>query len=258
MDYEYNRLYFEPETPKDHMAAMGAFIASFCMLMIGIFMGIMSDIESGGVMITVIFTVLGLGFIALGVYFIKGTIEYNKNIVIVGDDDIDKVYKNNLKNLKLMAINKLGIDEDQVKEYNPISFRWYDYEPLMKIKPQYKMGVDGKLRSSHCKGSIYLFSAEQIYYYEYRFSLLENKKQEMTDEYFYSDIVSVSTKSDIITYGDENTAFGAATQSVNVETFTLTTSAGTSVGAALENIENAQSSINTLKNLLREKKQQLK
>jgi hypothetical protein len=255
MDYEYNRLYFEPTPNKDPFAGIGCIIFGFILLMIGIGLGIAADIGVGGIIALVI---LGLGFTVLGIYLIKRTIEYNKNIVVVTDNDIDKVCENHLKNLKSMAINKLGIDEDQVEEAPPISFCWYHYDALMQVKPQYKMGADGTLRSSHYKGLIYLFSAEQIYYYEYRFSLLEDKKQEMTDEYFYNDVVSVSTKSDIITYGDENATFGGTVHSVNVETFTLTTSGGTSVGATLRNIEDAQDTINAMKNLLRSKKQQLK
>lgn len=247
MDYEYNKLYFDPIPEKSFGGGLAAIICGFFMLMAGI--GI--DLEVGGKAALIIF---GLGFMVLGVYLTIRTSNFNKSRMIVTDEDIDRVRSEHLKNLKSMAIKKLGIDEEQVNEANPIIFHYYDHNILLESSACSKKGDDGIWRFSNYTALIFLFSAEQVYYYEYKFSFLNDKKQEMTDEYFYNDIVSASTKSDVIKFS--TAAYGDITQTV--ERFILTTSGGTSVGAILINMEGVQESINAMKNLMRSKKQQLK
>ena len=176
-----------------------------------------------------------------------------------------------------MALAKIGLDEDQVQEIVPIQFDDYYYENISASSWNYKVlhkwGKDQRYRSSNYYAGIFFFSAEQIYYCEVEFSLLEDQKLEKTYEYFYRDVVSVATVSDFILRG-----FGAQlTQSLGlipcvgpilamlVEmfwpkdktiSFTLTTSGNTSISAAVYDSEAVERSVQGMKSLLRSKKQQ--
>jgi hypothetical protein len=89
--------------------------------------------------------------------------------------------------------------------------------------------------------------------------MIKDEKRVKTDEFFYKDIVSVSTKSGNITH---NNSFWQQIQqiiqnkNVTFEEFVLTTSGGTTIGATLHDYEEAEDSIKAFKNLLREKKQE--
>ena len=193
--------------------------------------------------------------------------DFNKNREIVGDADIDKICKDYLKdNLKSMALKKLGIDEEQVREANPISMDSYIFENLILATCREKEGNDGKTRSSTYNATMFLFSKEQIFYYSLTFSLLKNVKKETTVECFYNDIVSVKTESEIIALNsnkkdkdgnDVKDADGKEVKNtINIDDFVLTTSGGTQMKARVCDIgyENANS-IQGMKNLLRTKKQ---
>jgi hypothetical protein len=178
--------------------------------------------------------------------------DYNKKRIVVSGRELDKICADYLKSdVESMALKKLGIDKSQVQEVAPICFDGYYYKELKTSKPKFKKGEDGKERSSHYNVVMFFFSAEQVYCYQLRFSLLEDKKQEATDELFYRDIVSVSTTSDTISYGSGDTQ-----SAISFEEFTLTTSGGTKMDATISDIETAEHSIQEMRNLLRRKKQQ--
>jgi len=232
MDYNRNQLYFNPIPKKSFETGVIFAIVGIIILIVGINLGVVG-------------IVIGLVVIGLGVLLIVKTVNYNKNRTIITDAEIDTTCADHLKNLKSMAIKKHSIDEDQVKEYDPLQFEGYYYERLPNAAFQYKKGDDGKLRSSNYNAVMFLFSSEQVFCYEYKFSLLEDKKQEKTDEYFYKDIVSVSTQSDAKTHGDVT---------FNFEYFKLTTSGGTTISAQYSVTGETEDALKAMKNLLRNKK----
>ena len=95
-------------------------------------------------------------------------------------------------NTKERALNKIGLDESELKEIDPVHFENY----VFGKKAFAKMGKDGKLRSSAYQVSWLFFSSTQVYLYQYTFNLDEDGKQERTEEYFYKDITNFSTSSD--------------------------------------------------------------
>ncbi|MCL2711011.1 MAG: hypothetical protein FWE95_09025 [Planctomycetaceae bacterium] len=167
--------------------------------------------------------------------------QFNRNRIIVTDAEIDEVVSNYFKdNLKSMALHKLGVDEEQVQEISPIHIGNYYFNDIPTASSvKRKTGKDGRNRASHYEVLTFLFSADQVYCYRLRFSLLEGKKQETTDEYFYRDIVSVSADS----VGD-------------IYEFKLTTSGGTSIGTTVFDFGAAERSVQDMRRLLRIKKQQ--
>lgn len=137
--------------------------------------------------------------------------------------------------IKERALEKLGIDEDQVSEATPIFFDGYFFERKWEAKYRKE---DSVWRSSNYQGSVFFFSAEQVYYYSYMFSLIDNKYSDDTEEYFYKDIVSVATKSEEVPSSKED-----KNESITYEVVSLTTSGGTSIKAAFRNVEDVQKSI---------------
>jgi len=101
----------------------------------------------------------------------------------------------NSTNWKQKALDKIGLDEDQLKEIDPINFEGYYFD---EKKTYAKYGSDKKWRSSAYQISWLFFSADQVYLYQYTFNMDEEGKKEHTEEYFYKDITNFSTTSDTV------------------------------------------------------------
>jgi hypothetical protein len=96
---------------------------------------------------------------------------------------------------KARALGKIGLDESQVSEIEPIHFEGYRYDGNDFLA---KYGKDGKWRSSAYQISWIFFSATQVYVYQYTFNMDQDGRVELTEEYFYKDITNCSTTSDTI------------------------------------------------------------
>jgi hypothetical protein len=148
----------------------------------------------GGLLGSLVNVLIGLALIVAGIWGIRRS---NNKANRITDTEIDRECQNYVKDLKSRALQKLGIDDDQVKEILPIQFGSYCYEdiPSATQPVRDKIGRDERLRTSNYHSVIFLFSAEQVYRYSLIFSLLEDEELEETDECFYSDVVSVNTVS---------------------------------------------------------------
>ena len=249
MDYARNELYFYPTDEKEPI------LKSFKMAFIPIVIGAIVLLASWGYAIGVI---IGLAFVAAGALWIwrvvahnkkqkKEAADFNANRTIVTGADLDKAALDHLSNLRSRAIDKLGIDEEQVKEATPIQFHGYYYK---KINGKYPLvNYNDWNRSSYYNAVIYLCSDKQIYCYEYRFSLLDTIEQHSTEEVFYRDIVSVATQSDSEKITEEH--------EIGFENFVLTTSGNTKLWATISNFNDdaVKRSISSMKTKVREKKE---
>ena len=97
---------------------------------------------------------------------------------------------------KNKALEKIGLDESQVNEIEPVHFQGYYFDE--KDSTFAKWGKDRKWRSSAYQISWIFFSSTQIYVYQYTFHLTEDSKKASTEEYFYRDITNFSTSSDTV------------------------------------------------------------
>jgi hypothetical protein len=97
-------------------------------------------------------------------------------------------------NLKQKALNKIGVDESQVNEIEPVHFEWF----VVDKKFPSKRGKDRIWRTPAYQVSWLFFSATQVYVYQYTLHLNEDSKNERTEEYFYKDITNFSTSSESI------------------------------------------------------------
>ena len=203
--------------------------------------------DSGGNVIAV-----GVVALLLSVLFIWLLIRMKD----IPDRVVDDVAKSQLISLRERAFDKLGIDEDEVNEIPPIVFHGYDYSIIADGVTSnglgatyYKFGKDCRLRTNQYRVVMLYFSANEMYCYEYNFSLTENSQRESTDTYFYRDIVSLSTQT-------ETANVGAEKRKYNYENFRLTTTGGTSISCSVreDEVEDAQRSIKGMRSLLKEKK----
>jgi hypothetical protein len=137
-------------------------------------------------------------------YFKKPNGCFSKNI---SDQEYDALVEKKVESMgiKQRALGKIGLDESQVNEIEPVHFENYYGVGLNREsnKDRYwpahlwvKRGIDGRLRTNAYQVSWLFFSDKQVYVYQYTLNLNEEGKNERTEEYFYKDITNFSTTSE--------------------------------------------------------------
>lgn len=152
--------------------------------------------------------------------------------------------KRNAMNFKKKALDKIGLDEDEVSEIPPAMFEGFVYKNAYA-----KQNASGKWVSSAYQVSWVFFSSTQVYLYSYTFNMDEDKKNERTDEFFYKDVTSFSTLSE----SDTAHGLGGNTFEVTSEQFAMVVP-GDKLFLAMGDIQDADSIIQAMKQKLREKK----
>ena len=221
MDYQKNQKYFQTINYKGPIILIVIGAITFLVGLSG---------SAGAAIVGLLLLAGGIGFIVMK----------KKNVVT--DAEYDASVASMLNNMQAKALNKLGVDEDEVKEIAPISFDGYVY----KGASQAKKGEDGLWRTNKYESVMLFFSEHEVHCYTYNFDTTSQKQTEATDVYFYKDIVSVSTASDTVQVLGQN---------VDYEYFKLTTAGGTALSVSLRDVSNAQRSINAMRALLKIKKQ---
>ena len=111
------------------------------------------------------------------------------------DEDFDDYFNDAIKNTRERALEKLGIDEDQVKEIEPISFQNIRYyNELTDKRALFRRGKDGKWRSSVYQANWLFFSDKQIFVCKINLCFTDNSTKDRTFEYFYKDVTNISTE----------------------------------------------------------------
>ena len=151
---------------------------------------------------------------------------------------------------KKKALDKIGLDEDQVKEIEPVHFEGFQYDKQSLAK----LGDDGKYRSSKYQVSWLFFSSTQVYLYQNTFNMDEDGKKESTEEYFYKDITNFSTSSDTVETPFYDKEKGKdILKNVDSNRFAITVP-GDKFYCSLEQNEYTENAIRGMKSMLREKK----
>lgn len=227
MDFEKNQRYFEGVSFKGANALIGW----------GIVIAVISfGLAPSKVVAAIIFLMIGAGMIVLSVFVRKNT---NKKIVT--DQDYDMEIVKQLVGLKERAMNKLGLDEDEVNEIEPITIHGFKYRGYDRAK----YGEDFLWRTNKYEAVMFLFSQHELHCYTWTFDTLKQEQRERTDVYFYKDIVSVTTETDTVE---------VLSTKFDCEYFKLTTTGGTSISASVRDLDNAQRSINAMRALIKNKK----
>lgn len=94
-------------------------------------------------------------------------------------------------NLYQRALDKIGLDEDELQEMPPVCFEGFYFHDNWAKKTR-----TGDYVSSCYQVSWLFFSSEQVYLYQYIIYLDEDKKKESTEEYFYTDITAFTTRTE--------------------------------------------------------------
>ena len=170
----------------------------------------------------------------------------------ISDQEYEALVKSHLAktNFKQRGLEKVGLDEDELKEIEPVTFEGY----LFDNKNLAKRGQDGVWRSSAYQVSWLFFSSTQVYLYQNTFNLDEDGKSEITEEYFYKDITNFSTSSDRVEtpYWDKKQK-RMLKQNVDTNRFQLTVP-GDKFYCFMEQNEYTERAIQAMKAKLREKK----
>jgi hypothetical protein len=154
-------------------------------------------------------------------------------------------------NLKQKSLNKIGLDEDELREIEPVFFQGYSREHTF-------VGKDDKLRSTWYETAWLFFSDTQVYMYSYRWDMTSDSKKEGSEEYFYKDITNFSTSSETVEAFRINTGCSGkekTREKVNREysQFGLVVP-GDKFYCSTSNVQNADTSVSAMKQKLREKK----
>jgi len=186
------------------------------------------------------------------------------------DEQMDEWLDEDLKTLEKKAIDKMGTDESELVAES-VQITGPRFWGIGGAKIQYKKGNDNIIRFSPLGITVINFAQNQLLAYSCVYDFTTGKAlNESTDEYFYKDVVSVTTKTESrsVTWGSGTSA--TTLQLDAAETFALTTSGGTSISVLLSDpklIETmtgkkggeipttrAEKAIQTIRKMLREKK----
>jgi hypothetical protein len=163
--------------------------------------------------------------------------------------------------LKNRALQKLGLDEDQVKEIEPVCFEGFR-EGHSKINPLVaKVGND--YFSSMYEVTWLFFGDDQVYVYNHAFDTTDDSLIDTTQEYFYKDITAFATNSDSIqkkvwivkSEGCSSSSRESEMAMVSSELFRIVVP-GEVFQCAYQDEGSASQKISAMKQKLREKKQQ--
>jgi hypothetical protein len=184
---------------------------------------------------------------------------------MIADHEIDQWTDVNLKRLSRRALEKIGIDGSEIVGESVI----VTGPRLSNLGPArfgYRKGKDNVLRFTPVNTMIINFTQNQLLVYTCALDLIEGHAvNEVTDEYFYRDVVSVHTASETVRVSVAGNR--KEWQLNDVETFKLTTSGGTSVVMPLRHpsliqrmgggeipTTTAERAIQAIRKMLREKK----
>jgi len=108
------------------------------------------------------------------------------------DMEYDSMLKNRVDslNFKLRAINKIGLDDSELTEVEPIHFENFFFD---QNKTFTSFGKDGKTRSSAYQVTWVFANATQVYLYQYTLHMDKDAQKEHIQEYFWKDITNFSS-----------------------------------------------------------------
>ena len=97
-------------------------------------------------------------------------------------------------NTKQMALKKLGIDEEEVQEIEPVSFEGYVFTD--KSDNLVSRATTNTWVSSDYQITWLFFGEKELFIYQSSFSMTSDSKRENTMQYFYQDVTNFAAASD--------------------------------------------------------------
>ena len=178
-------------------------------------------------------------------YFLKQEGCLSKNIT--DDEYMAMVHqKRDSLNLRNKALMKIGLDESELQEIPPVVFEGFTFRNAWA-----KRRANGSYVSSAYQVSWLFFSSTEVYLYQYIFNMDENKKSESTEEYFYRDVTSFTTRTET-----EKARGVGGNYEVESNKFAIVVPGATLTVALDDTTGEFESAIQAMKQKLREKKMQ--
>ncbi len=175
------------------------------------------------------------------------------------DVEIDAQLNSLMGGLKEQALNKLGLDEEEIKIAPPLFLKSYSFgKSVLGDRANQKLcdkrGKDGYWRSPECVLTAWFFTEDQIYHYVKYVSLVSDSKKETTDEVFYKDVVSVRTDTSERPLIDPKTGRESKTEKYTETQFILRNTGGEVIADACDTSESAEDAVRAMRSLLKQKK----
>lgn len=171
----------------------------------------------------------------------------------MSDVQYDELVKSTIskQDFKKKALDKIGLDESELKEIDPVHFEGWAYGNNISYA---KRGKDGNWRSSAYQVSWLFFSSTQVYLYQNTIHFDKDDKKVATEEYFYKDITNFSTSTDTVEtpYWDPKQK-KSLLENIDLNRFALTVP-GDKFNCSLEQNDYTERAIQAMKAKLREKK----
>lgn len=166
----------------------------------------------------------------------------------ITDAEYDNLVASTIKqsDFKQKALAKIGLDESQVNEIDPVNFEGWLFG---KTVDWAKYGTDRKARSSAYQITWLFFSSSQVYIYKHTIHFNKDDKKVTTEEYFYKDITNFSTVTDTV----EMSFWGEGVKNVDSNDFAITVP-GDKFYCSMEQNDYTERAIQGMKAKLREKK----
>lgn len=172
--------------------------------------------------------------------------------------DYEQIVASKLYNLDLKqrAIEKIGLDESEIEEIEPIPLSGYifdDKDNVILVK-----AVGDRAVSSRFSVTWIFFSKTQMYTYTYTFETISDNVWETTRDYFYQDITCMTMVQKVVEKIDVINTGCLSTESVVKNNFLVDTLEIVVPGAAysfsMRNNEDLERSLKAAKAMLRERK----
>ena len=171
----------------------------------------------------------------------------------------DKFFEEKINELdpRRNGMKRIGIEESMLKESDsdeasyvaePFSIYAHGYDSYVRFGK-----IDGKPRTNENKITWLFFGKNQIYVYVLEFRLDDVHKIERTVEFFYNDIVSIATSIKTVDLKIDNAIDAPENEIIESEEFKVVVP-GDSINFAFTSNDTVDSSIQSLKTLIRKKK----
>lgn len=205
---------------------------------------------AGGILIAVFFTAGGLLIL-------------KKNREKASEEELEQWLEDDLRNLTRLSLPKVGLPRSaMIRE--PVVVTGPTVSKVAGVKKWSKKGRDGILRFSPVAVTVINFTKDQLVAYSCVLDLVTGKPHsESTDEFFYKDIVAVTTKKE----SKKMNVDGTEIQMSAAETFAVTTSGGNELSVFLTDpavvakmgggeipTKRAEMALEVVRTVLREKK----
>ncbi|MDR2201141.1 MAG: hypothetical protein LBP26_00015 [Clostridiales bacterium] len=181
----------------------------------------------------------------------------------ISRDEFDSRVEERLNGISDACYEFLGVDKSQTAIIKPI--RFYDIADDWDIINYNKK--EDKFRASKYCATVFLFSDRQLYYYDYKFSMIGPDYSEESGELFYQDITNIGVKHEEYLVEEAQSKKGGffgkvfarlkpktgrAVESHSVALFTFTDSPV--IRARFTDMPDTRASIHGMKQLIREKR----